>query len=231
MPYRKIVPGEKVKASDIQMALNQGVMQFSSTAERAQIDSPFVGMLSHLSASDNPRSHIQVYQTGGASGTNGWVPFADVPLGVANVPESFSVAGGSTAVKLKYNANITYNTGAETKTIFDTDGGIYLPWRGAYLIGINMHWSASSSGDRWYRLVFESGSGQHYGFSNEQPASNKGSGLMSSFGVVINNTQGVSKCRIDVAQDATDANNANVALTLSETYVGLYLMATHYVTA
>jgi hypothetical protein len=221
MPYRVVLPGQKVKATDVQLAINQGILQFDSLTERSAITTPGLGMLSRLNVGDK-KSAFQVFQTGATTGTTGWVPLGFVDLGMAYGNSINTLTSGQEYL-VTYTQNYTVNFGDTAVTIFSTDGTISLPWRGVYLIVGGVNWTeGANDGDRVLEVRLKSGSGARYGFFTETASSKDPTTVMSTAGVVTNTTAGTSTWNFKIWHSASGPINA------SGINCGLYLLSTVY---
>jgi hypothetical protein len=228
MVYRKIIPGEKVKASDMQLAIDQGVLQFSSQSERTTTAlSTFTGMLSRVSRASEPRANLWAFErpsaTGGP-GYAGWVPLGLVPLGNVQSQENFSVPNdAATPLALAEDKSWDPGPGMDPLSIFTKAGDIKLPWKGTYLVGCQLRWTANTAGIRMLYVDQASGSNvARYGLIEATSPASAGETFMSIFGVLVNQNAAQGTVHITVKQ------TSGAALTIGSGTIGLYLLSTEY---
>jgi hypothetical protein len=219
MGYRRVQVGNKVKASDVQQALDQGVLQFGSDLERSNqlVGSAYTGMLSRLT----DRPYLQVYHAAGeGSPAAGWIPLGGAFLGGGYCPSLPGFASGVETL-FTYAADVKFNPGQAEVSIFDTNGTIHLPYRGYYMVGVIFTWSHNPDGDRVVYTKTTVGSISNYGFHDRRRAPTVvAPHLQTSVGVFGNLTNA------DATFQVWAAHTGGANLTISEGYVGVYLLST-----
>ena len=137
MGYKVVSAGAVIASADMNLAIGQGVLRFSSASQRTtQLPSPSEGMISWL----EDLNRLEIYYS------SAWRIFGSMRQG--NIAFAAKSVAANTSVKLPYASTTGGAAGKPGRATWTTAGDITVPFEGAYLVSARMTWPSNTTGQR-----------------------------------------------------------------------------------